>query len=66
MFAIMAGAYSGETPYTHSGLLQKFVNYGNEKFYNIGPYSHIHKTFFLQNVWMGKFNEGGYPWAFLA
>jgi hypothetical protein len=30
----------------YSSLLQKFVIYGQKKFYNIGPRSQIYKTFF--------------------
>jgi hypothetical protein len=29
----------------HSSLLRKFVNYGQKKFYNIGPRVQSHKTF---------------------
>jgi len=32
-------------PETHSSLLLKFVNYGQKKFYNIGPWGKYHKIY---------------------
>ncbi len=34
----------------HSSLLQKFVNYRQIKFYNIGPWRQCYKTFFVRNL----------------
>ncbi len=34
----------------HSSLLQKFVNYGEKKFYNIGPWAQCYKTFLSINL----------------
>ncbi len=33
----------------YSNLLQKFINYGRKKFYNIGPRANAKKTFYGRN-----------------
>jgi hypothetical protein len=34
----------------HSSLLQKFINYGQKKFYNFGAWGQSHKTFLGINL----------------
>ncbi len=44
----------------HSSLLQKFVNYGRKKFYNIGPSLHVRqKESDFQSSEISKFNLAG-------
>jgi hypothetical protein len=33
-----------------SNLVQKFVNYGRKKFYNIGPWAQGYKTFYVHKL----------------
>ncbi len=34
----------------HSSLVQKFVNHGRKKFYNIEPWTQCYKTFYGRNL----------------
>jgi hypothetical protein len=46
----------------HSSLLQKFVNNGQNKFYNIGPRAQRYKTFYSHNLQIYVINQSFCPY----
>ncbi len=46
----------------HSSLLRKSVNYGQKKFYNIGPWAQCYKTFYVLNLRMFLVSQSVCPW----
>ncbi len=50
-----------------SSLLRKWVNYGCEKFYTIGPWGQFYINFFVRNLRIFGKSQSVYPWqAFQA
>ncbi len=47
--------------------MQRLVNYGHKKFFNIGPWAQCFETFYGRNLRVFVISESVYPWqAFQA
>jgi hypothetical protein len=49
----------------YNSLLQKFINHGRKKFYNIAPWAHIYKPFFYFNsyvAYLSKYKPRSLPY----